>query len=368
MVAREELSVDEKGQPAEWESNGIAEAVSDRLFAFGEDLRITWANRSFRSALANGASPVGLTLGDVLVCRHAGPGRGCGGAETCGACGWFQAATADLQGRAAGPSECRILTRSGAAFDFGVTVLAADAAGGRPWRLCALQDLFAAKRLRVLERTFFHDVTNLAVGVRGLCELMAGAPAGADPEMTQLLCGSAEKLMDEIQRLRVLRMAENGDLAVTATAFEAGELMRTVAARYADEASARRVEVMVDDGLAGAPVTSDRDVLHVVLCDLLQNALEAAARSDRIALSCAPVAGGGVVFRVANPAVLPDEVRAHVFERSFTTRGSGKGVGAYRAKLLCERYLEGRLSWTSQPSEGTVFALELGGAARGGSE
>ena len=66
-----------------------------------------------------------------------------------------------------------------------------------------------------------------------------------------------------------------------------------------------------------------------------------------------------MVFRVRNPVVLSADVQNHVFERSFTTRGAGKGVGSYRAKLLGENYLKGRLSFVSREQDGTVFSLAL---------
>ena len=38
---------------------------------------------------------------------------------------------------------------------------------------------------------------------------------------------------------------------------------------------------------------------------------------------------------------MPDEVKAQIFERSFSTKGRGRGIGTYSIKLLTERYLEG---------------------------
>ena len=339
-------------------SSALADAVSDRLFAFDAELRIAWTNKAFRCAFGLAEDAVERMLCEVLQCRHSDSACGGGKAPACGDCGWFLAVAACLRSGEECTKECRILSRKGAAFDFGVTVFARRAEGAGPVGLCALQDLSCQKRLRVLERTFFHDVTNLAAGIRGLCEIASGAKGGPDAELVSLLHGNADKMMDEIQRLRVLHMAENGGLVVTKAAFLAGELLRAVVARYADETAARRLEVSVIDGLGGVPVMSERDLLHVVLCDVFQNAVEASGRGDRVSLSC-EAGDGEIVFRVVNPAVLADEVSAHLFERSFTTRGAGKGVGAYRAKLLCERYLDGKISVLSQVPGGTVVSVAL---------
>ena len=67
-----------------------------------------------------------------------------------------------------------------------------------------------------------------------------------------------------------------------------------------------------------------------------------------------------VVFAVHNTEVMPEEVQLQVFQRSFSTKGQpGRGIGTYSMKLLGERYLGGKVSFTSQPSEGTTFRLAI---------
>ncbi len=50
-----------------------------------------------------------------------------------------------------------------------------------------------------------------------------------------------------------------------------------------------------------------------------------------------------IEFWVHNHAVMPESVQRQVFQRSFTTKGRGRGLGTYSVKLLTERYLEGGL-------------------------
>jgi len=348
-------TTEQRGLP---DALAIAEAVADRLFTFDATLRIAWTNRAFRLAFGETNAFAGRTLCDVLQCRHAESEPGCGAAPACGGCGWFQAATACQRDGGKARAELHVLSRPGDAFDFGVTTVALRGGGSGAVGLCALQDLAPRKRLRVLERSFFHDVTNFAAGIRGLCEIMADAPGGVDAELMPLLRGSAEKMVDEIQRLRLLRSAEGGDLTVARSELQVQALLSGVVAHFADETAARRLEVSVTDKTGGAPILGDRDLLHVILCDVFQNAVEASGRDDRVTLSCES-ANGEIVFRIGNPAVLSDEAKIHLFERSFTTRGAGKGVGAYRAKLICERYLGGRVSVSSQSPDGTVVSIAL---------
>jgi len=48
-----------------------------------------------------------------------------------------------------------------------------------------------------------------------------------------------------------------------------------------------------------------------------------------------------------------------VFQRSFSTKGKGRGLGTYSIKLLTERYLKGTASFTSTETDGTTFQISL---------
>jgi signal transduction histidine kinase len=52
---------------------------------------------------------------------------------------------------------------------------------------------------------------------------------------------------------------------------------------------------------------------------------------------------------------MPRDVQLQVFQRSFSTKGSGRGLGTYSMKLLSERYLQGRVTFDTSPAKGTTF-------------
>ncbi len=69
--------------------------------------------------------------------------------------------------------------------------------------------------------------------------------------------------------------------------------------------------------------------------------------------------GRQVAFHVDNPTVMPEQVRLQVFQRSFSTKGADRGLGTFSMKLFGERYLGGRVDFTSHEADGTVFSLRL---------
>jgi sensor histidine kinase regulating citrate/malate metabolism len=67
-----------------------------------------------------------------------------------------------------------------------------------------------------------------------------------------------------------------------------------------------------------------------------------------------------VVFSVHNATVMPADVQSQVFQRSFSTKAkTGRGIGTHSMRLFGERYLGGRVGFTSREPEGTLFTITL---------
>ena len=72
----------------------------------------------------------------------------------------------------------------------------------------------------------------------------------------------------------------------------------------------------------------------------------------------APVKAGGMERRL-NPGFIPEPSQLQVFQRSFSTKGRGRGIGTYSMKMLTEEYLGGAISFRSSEREGTTFNVIL---------
>lgn len=57
---------------------------------------------------------------------------------------------------------------------------------------------------------------------------------------------------------------------------------------------------------------------------------------------------------------IPEEIKDRIFEKGFSTKGSGRGVGMYHTKQLVES-LGGTISFESEKDIGTIFMVELKG-------
>ncbi|NMC40146.1 MAG: ATP-binding protein, partial [Bacteroidales bacterium] len=66
-----------------------------------------------------------------------------------------------------------------------------------------------------------------------------------------------------------------------------------------------------------------------------------------------------IIFMVHNPGYIPRDIQLQIFKRSFSTKDPSRGLGTYSVKLLTEHYLKGKVSFCSDPVNGTIFSITL---------
>jgi len=91
---------------------------------------------------------------------------------------------------------------------------------------------------------------------------------------------------------------------------------------------------------------------------MLKNALEASSTGGTVTIGAKAIKNT-LEFWVHNESYMPRTSQLQVFQRSFSTKGKGRGLGTYSIKLLTERYLKGSVSFTSTEAEGTTFSISL---------
>jgi sensor histidine kinase regulating citrate/malate metabolism len=56
-----------------------------------------------------------------------------------------------------------------------------------------------------------------------------------------------------------------------------------------------------------------------------------------------------------------EDIQLQIFNRSFSTKAADRGLGTYSMKILTEKYLKGKIYFTSKPETGTSFIIEIPG-------
>lgn len=298
----------------------------------------------------------GMRPGEFLACRHAvAAEHGCGTAEACRTCGAVEAILAANAGQRRA-QECRIATVDGTAFDLRVTASPFEWQH-RSYAFLVIEDISHEKRRHLLERVFFHDVLNTAGSVSGIAALLADEPALTYDLKDDLLL-SAETLVNEIKSQRMILAAEHGELQPQMVPVKAREALASVRQLYRNHPVATERKVELESSGAGGVVRTDPAILHRVLANMLKNALEASARGGTVWLG-ADEEPGTCTFWCHNQGMIPREVALQIFQRSFSTKGRGRGIGTYSIKLLGEKFLGGEVSFSSSIEAGTRFQLRL---------
>ncbi|MHC1724455.1 MAG: sensor histidine kinase [Syntrophobacteraceae bacterium] len=333
-------------------------AVTDMVIILNRERQIVFANERFLEAVRTWGieSVLGLRPGEALKCVHAAELEGgCGTSESCGTCGAVRAILTAQRGFE-NVQECRIVQEeSGDAFDllFRSSPLTI---GNDRFTLEAIRDISHEKRRRMLERLFFHDVMNTAVGVRGLSELLNLAGEEELDVFRQMIHSGAALLVDEIRAQRDFTAAENNELKCKVGPVNAAEVLRQLADLYRSQETARGKTLRLSNRMESVELQSDKVLLMRILGNMLKNALEACAEGDTVTMGCQRHGPDRIRFWVHNPVYVPRDVQLQIFQRSFSTKGTGRGLGTYSMKLLSERYLKGNVFFESTEELGTLFS------------
>jgi signal transduction histidine kinase len=305
-------------------------------------------------------SLIGLRPGEALNCVNpSSDPRGCGAAEACNFCGAAQALqNAAQEGR--GMEECRVVAMvNGEEHQYDFQVWSEPVTiRNELFLLMVLIDISHQKRRYALERIFFHDILNTAGGLRGIARLLSEKSSGEMNALAEAVTEAAEKLVHEIQAQKFLVAAENGELEVNFQPTHSVSMLKDARELLYLHEVAEDKTIRLADDQSEIWFESDPVLLGRVLANLLKNALEAAPKGGTVTMG-SRVSETDVIFWVNNPGTMKKEVEMQIFQRSFSTRGAGRGLGTYSVKLLTEKYLKGEVEFKTSEQEGTTFQVSL---------
>jgi signal transduction histidine kinase len=335
----------------------LLDSVPSLLMILNGHRQIVYANRSLVDLIASGDENLvhGLRPGEVLDCIHAktAPG-GCGTSEPCSTCGAVLAILAGQQGQKE-VRECRV-TRyvDGRQECLDLQVWATPLNhSDKNFTVLAINDISHEKRRRVLERIFFHDVLNVVGSIRGFAELLNTYQLEGREEIYALIQAAADQTIEEIETQRILSDAESHELRVRPEPLRLVDFLRQAVEIYRHHQVAEGRLLVIGPQIPDILLVSDRALLGRVLGNMIKNALEACSADETVTVNCR-VDDDRIMFSVHNPGSIPPTIKLQIFQRSFSTKGDGRGLGTYSLRLLSD-YLRGEVSFTSSDAEGTTF-------------
>jgi two-component system sensor histidine kinase HydH len=199
-----------------------------------------------------------------------------------------------------------------------------------------------------MSATLAHEIRNPLASLKGNAQLLARALPEGERSRSK-----ADRVVEEAIRLETLT---NGLLEFARTGvihrepIDPAALLRDAAAAVGDG------RVVLQDGGAPEAWPLDRERMHQVLTNLLENAAQAADTPVE-----ARVAGerGQLVYVVRDRgAGIADDDLPRVFEPFFSRRVRGTGLGLAVAKRLVELH-GGTIAARNAPGGGAEFTVTL---------
>jgi two-component system sensor histidine kinase BaeS len=219
-----------------------------------------------------------------------------------------------------------------------------------------------------------HELRTPLSVIRGKLEGVLDGVYPSTPEHLAPILEEIKLLTQLVEDLRLLSLAEAGQLPLEKRAMDVGALLRDAQVNFSPQAADQGVTLALDLPSELPEVMADRRRIAQVLGNLLTNALRHTPSGGRVTLSAAvapPIAGeagGGMVeVTVADtgPGIPPEDL-PYIFERfwrgekSRSRAGGGAGLGLAIAKHLVEAH-GGEIGVKSSLTEG----LKIGEVGEG---
>jgi two-component system sensor histidine kinase BaeS len=225
----------------------------------------------------------------------------------------------------------------------------------------------ADRQRRELLADVAHELRTPLTIIQGNLEGLRDGVYESTPDHLDLVLDETHKLSHLVDDLRLLTLAEAGQLPLDFQRLDVGQLLADVRDAFACQAHEAGITLAVDSLPSLPPLLADPQRMGQVLGNLLTNALRHTPPGGRITLGAAPVPDiNAVRLWVADTGEgIPPEDLPRIFDRFWRgdparthETGAGSGLGLAIAKSLVEAH-GGRIIAESRVGEGTKVSCVL---------
>jgi signal transduction histidine kinase len=226
----------------------------------------------------------------------------------------------------------------------------------------------ADRQRRELLADVAHELRTPLTVIQGNLEGLRDGVYEPTQEHLDLVLDETRKLSRLVDDLRLLTLAEAGQLPLDLQVLDVSQLLADVRDAFAYQADEAGVTLVVDAPETLPPLFADPQRLGQVLGNLMSNALRHTPRGGQVMLGAALAAEGQLKLWVADTGEgIPAEDLPRIFDRFWRgdparsrEPGTGSGLGLAIARSLVEAH-GGRI-WAEsegQPGRGTTVSCLL---------
>jgi len=209
-----------------------------------------------------------------------------------------------------------------------------------------------------------HELKTPISALRAHLENLLDGVERPDPETLQVMLTQSERLGRLVDQLLDLSRLESGDVPLHREDVPLAPLVSEVLSEIEVARAGRGVEIRGSVPGDLPSVYADRERIHQVLFNLLDNAVRFTPEGGRVTVS-AETHDGSIDVHVADTGPgIPPEHLPRLFERFYRAdparaqKDGGTGIGLAIARSVVEAH-GGRIWADSRPGEGSMFTFEL---------
>jgi two-component system, OmpR family, phosphate regulon sensor histidine kinase PhoR len=325
----------------------LLNSMQDAVIAVGSDGRVQWANRGMDRLLLHAArlqAPIVETVRDPQFLAA------------------LRTAT-ESQKFASARSSSIVPGRS---FD----VTAAPLPGGGA--VAVLRDLTETERVEKTRRDFIanvsHELRTPLTSIQGYTETLLDSTSenGHTREFLEIIRKNAARMSRLTEDLLTLARVESGEQRFVPQSIAPGDLLDDAMESFREIAKGQGIDLTVEE-VSTTPVKADREAIHQVFSNLIENAMKYAGSGGRIILG-ARNAERGVEFYVRDfgPGIASEHL-PRLFERFYrvdkarSRESGGTGLGLAIAKHITLAH-SGAIRAESELNHGSTFLFTLAAA------
>jgi signal transduction histidine kinase len=221
----------------------------------------------------------------------------------------------------------------------------------------------ATQARRQMTADIAHDLRSPLSVISGYAEALSDGKLRGAPEIYDILYQETRQLSRLVDDLRMLSLADAGELPLNRQPVNPRSILERVAARHAVAARQNGITLRVEPGADLPLVAVDPDRMAQVFDNLTVNAFRYTPPGGEVILSAAAANGTVQVQIRDNGSGIAPEDLPHIFDRFYRgdrsrQQNGESGLGLAIAKSIVEAH-GGTIAVESAPGQGAVFTITL---------